>query len=78
MSDPLPKTIALGKYLHTKSGNYYEIIGVALHSESLEQLVVYRPLYKSNFELFTRPFEMFTQEVMINGALKSRFQKVDD
>ena len=78
MSDPLPEKIALGKYLHIKSGNYYEVLGVALHSETLEQLVVYKPLYQSNFELFVRPFEMFTEEVMIDGALKPRFQKIDD
>lgn len=78
MNDPIPKKFTPGKYIHTKSGNYYEIIGVALHSETLEQLVVYKPLYQSEFELFVRPFEMFTEKVTIDGKLQPRFQKVDD
>lgn len=78
MSDPLPKVITPGKYLHTKSGNYYEVVGIALHSETLEQLVIYRPLYQSKFELFARPHEMFTEKVMIEGILKPRFQKIND
>lgn len=36
--------IKLGKYRHFK-GNEYEVIGVASHSETLEQYVVYRALY---------------------------------
>ena len=45
MSDlpPLPATL-LGRYRHYKGGEY-EVIGVARHSETLEPLVVYRPLY---------------------------------
>lgn len=45
MSDlpPLPAT-RLGRYRHYKGGEY-EVIGVARHSETLQSLVVYRPLY---------------------------------
>lgn len=78
MSDPLPKTITVGRYRHTKTGNYYEVIGVALHSETLEQLVVYKPLYKSEFKLFVRPYDMFTEHVMFEGTSKPRFEEADN
>ena len=77
MSNALPEIIARGTYLHVKSGNMYEVIGVAIHSETAEQLVVYKPLYESTYELFVRPYEMFTQTVEVNGKTVSRFEKID-
>lgn len=35
----------LGKYQHSKTGNFYRVIGIARHSETLEELVVYEALY---------------------------------
>lgn len=46
-----------GLYRHYK-GTYYEVIGVAKHSETLEEVVVYRPLYGER-GLWVRPLEMF-------------------
>jgi hypothetical protein len=46
-----------GVYRHYK-GNEYEVIGIAKHSETEENLVVYRPLY-GEMELWCRPLEMF-------------------
>ena len=77
MNDPEPKTIKRGKYRHTKTGNFYEVLGVALHSETLEQLVVYRPLYNTKYELFVRPYDMFVEAVMIEGEEKPRFEHLD-
>lgn len=54
-----------GLYRHYK-GKYYEVIGVAKHSETGESLVVYRPLYGEQ-GLWVRPFEMF-DEVLPNGV----------
>jgi hypothetical protein len=46
-----------GLYRHYK-GTYYDVIGVAKHSETLEEVVVYRPLYGER-GLWVRPLEMF-------------------
>jgi len=55
--------IKLGKYQHFKGG-LYEVIGVARHSETLEELVVYKALYDSpefgKDALWARPKELFT------------------
>lgn len=66
-----------GKYLHCKSGKFYEVIGVALQTETGEAMVVYRPLYKHpKYTLFVRPFDVFTQMIECDGASVPRFQKV--
>jgi len=60
--------IKKGKYQHY-NGNYYNVIGVARHSETLEELVVYQALYESEFgkdQLWVRPKEMFMETVTIN------------
>jgi len=54
-----------GLYRHYK-GKYYEVIGVAKHSETGEFLVVYRPLYGEQ-GLWVRPLEMF-DETLSNGT----------
>jgi len=68
--------LKLGKYKHYK-GNEYEVVGVAKHSETLEELVVYRALY-GNQDLWVRPLKMFTEEVEINGKKKSRFEYIGE
>ena len=68
--------LKLGKYKHYK-GNEYEVIGVAKHSETLEELVVYRALY-GNHDLWVRPIEMFTEEVEVNGKKIPRFDYIGE
>jgi hypothetical protein len=67
---PLP-TLPLGRYRHYK-GSEYEVMGVARHSESLEALVMYRPLYNGS-GWWVRPFAMFVEEIEINGKRQPRF-----
>ncbi len=70
-------TIEKGVYRHNKTGQLYEVLGVALQTETNEPLVLYRPLYDSEYELFARPYGMFMQKVELNGEMKSRFEKAD-
>jgi hypothetical protein len=67
---PLPATPA-GRYRHYKGGDY-EVLGAARHSETLEPLVVYRPLYDDS-GWWVRPHAMFFGEVELQGRRVPRF-----
>lgn len=71
-------SIEKGTYRHNKKGQLYEVLGIALQTETDEPLVTYRPLYESEFELFARPYAMFMQEIEVNGVMVPRFEKVDE
>ncbi len=64
-----------GRYRHFK-GNEYEVLGTALHSETREPFVVYRPLYGEG-GMWIRPAAMFVETVERDGATVKRFEKVD-
>lgn len=68
--EPLPQAKP-GRYRHYKGGEY-EVIGVARHSETLEPLVLYRPLYKES-GLWVRPYAMFFEEIEHDGRRQPRF-----
>ncbi len=63
-----------GKYRHYK-GNDYEVIGIATHSETREQVVVYRPLYGEG-ALWVRPLVMFMEDVTVDGKQMPRFARL--
>ncbi len=67
---PLPTTPP-GRYRHYKGGEY-EVLGTARDSETLEPLVVYRPLY-GDAGLWVRPHAMFFERVLFDGHLQPRF-----
>lgn len=71
---PLP-FIPLGRYRHYKGGEY-EVLGVVRHSESLEPLVLYRPLY-DNSGHWVRPFAMFLEPVAHDGKCPPRFSFIE-
>ena len=62
----------LGIYKHFK-GNKYEVIGVAKHSETLEEMVVYKALYGDG-GIWVRPISMWDEEVLHEGKKKKRFE----
>jgi len=71
--------IETGLYKHYK-GNLYEVIGIAHHSETLEELVVYKALYDTpDFgygAIWVRPLSMFNETVVVDGVEVKRFEKV--
>lgn len=70
--------IKLGKYQHHK-GNFYRVIGLAKHSETLEELVVYECLYDNpRSKLWVRPAKMFTEKVAYQGKVVPRFRFVGE
>lgn len=69
--------ISKGTYKHSKSSKLYEVIGLALETETEDFLVIYRPLYENEYELFARPANMFTETVVLDGKSVPRFEKVN-
>jgi hypothetical protein len=67
---PLP-VLAAGRYRHYKGGEY-EVVGVARHSETLEPLVIYRPLTHAS-GLWARPYAMFVEMIEHEGRRVQRF-----
>ena len=63
--------IKLGKYKHFKGGEY-EVLGVAKHSETMEEFVVYKKLYDDH-GLWIRPKSMFLEMVAKDGKMVPRF-----
>ncbi|WP_295639781.1 DUF1653 domain-containing protein [uncultured Methylibium sp.] len=60
-----------GRYRHYKGGEY-EVLEVVHHSESLEPMVLYRPLYNESGS-WVRPHAMFVGEIEIDGVRQPRF-----
>lgn len=75
----MKQNIKLGKYRHYK-GKEYMVIGIAKHSETLEDLVLYKALYESKEfgkdTLWVRPYTMFIEKVIVNGKEIPRFEYV--
>jgi len=70
-------TIPLGVYRHYK-GNLYEVIGFAKHSETCEEMVIYKALYGER-GTWVRPVSMWNEIVEVNGKNVARFEIfVDD
>ena len=69
-----------GKYQHYK-GKFYEVIGIGHHSETLEELVVYRALYNSpeygKNPLWIRPIKTFYETVVVDGKEVPRFKYIE-
>ncbi len=71
------QNIKTGLYQHYK-GKEYEVIGIAKHSETLEELVIYKALYDSEDfgknAIWARPVSMFTDTITIDGKEIPRFE----
>lgn len=68
--------LKIGTYEHYK-GNRYRVVGIAKHSETLEDLVVYESLYENKVsKLWVRPLSMFLEEIEVNGIKIPRFKYI--
>ena len=67
-------SVCCGRYQHYK-GKEYTVIGVALHSETQEELVVYRQEY-GDHGLWVRPKQMFLEMVVVDGHAIPRFRHI--
>jgi cyclomaltodextrinase len=68
--------ICPGIYRHFK-GKRYEVLGLARHSETLEDMVVYRALYGEG-ELWVRPLAVFEETVEVDGRRVARFERIEE
>lgn len=68
--------IKLGRYRHFK-GNEYEVIAIARHSETCEDMVVYKALYGDG-GMWVRPAKMWNEEVERDGKAFKRFTYIGD
>ena len=64
-----------GVYRHYK-GNLYEVLSFAKHSETLEDMVVYKALY-GDFGIWVRPMHMWDDEIVIDGKTVKRFMLIE-
>lgn len=75
-------TIQYGKYQHYRTEKLYEIIGIARHSETQEEMVVYKALYQCEKfglnQVWVRPKAMFFEQVFYNGCKVPRFKWVSE
>jgi hypothetical protein len=62
-------------YQHYK-GNFYEVLEIGLHSETLEEMVIYRSL--KDGKIWVRPISMWDEEVIVNGEKVKRFTYIKD
>ncbi|MDY5377565.1 MAG: DUF1653 domain-containing protein [Eubacterium coprostanoligenes] len=68
--------IKLGKYRHFK-GNEYEVIAIAKHSETLEEMVVYKALYGDG-DIWVRPAKMWDETIERDGKTFKRFEYIGE
>lgn len=71
--------VKLGKFKHYK-GDVVEVVGKALHSESLEEFVIYKHVTgkrSSETHYWVRPIKMFYENVMVDGREVPRFTFID-
>jgi hypothetical protein len=68
--------IPLGTYCHYK-GNLYDVVGFAKHSETLEDMVIYKALYGER-GTWVRPLSMWDNPIEVGGKTVKRFELIEE
>lgn len=66
--------IKLGYYKHYK-GNIYKVLRLGLHTETMEEMVVYQDVSNSE-KIWIRPASMWNETVEVNGETVKRFEEI--
>lgn len=66
----------IGKYRHYR-GNEYEVISIGKHTETEEDMIIYRALYEP-YNTWVRPLDMFFETITVDGKEIQRFEKLED
>ena len=69
------QSIAVGSLYEHYKKKRYQILAIARHSESLQEMVVYQALYGER-DVWVRPVSMFLETVVVDGVTQSRFNRV--
>ena len=67
--------LKLGKYKHYKGG-IYEVLGVVMHSETLEEMVLYKSLLSED-RMWVRPLSMFFETIEVEKKVLNRFEFIE-
>lgn len=74
--------ILFGTYQHYRTKKRYKVIGFALHSETHEEMVIYKALYScekfGHHQIWVRPKNMFLEQVMHDGCTVPRFKYIEE
>lgn len=68
------RIMKLGIYKHYK-GDLYEVIGIARHTETMEEMIIYKALY-GDYKMWVRPKQLFDALVIHNGSKVRRFEYI--
>jgi hypothetical protein len=70
------KSVVVGSIYEHYKGLAYKIVAVALHRETLEELVVYQSLYGEGL-IWVRPVDLFLENIVVDGDLEPRFKCIE-
>lgn len=70
---PLAKSIKVDHIYQHYKGQKYKVLGIARHSETLEELIVYQALY-GEMEIWVHPLKMFLETIPVSGKSTPRFK----
>ncbi|MBI3888055.1 DUF1653 domain-containing protein [Candidatus Microgenomates bacterium] len=68
----------INKFYRHYKGGLYKVIDIVVHSETLEEMVLYEPQRENKIKLWVRPLKMFMEKVIVNGKKVPRFKLIKE